>query len=92
MEYVLWYTIYITYLQCEFSIFCGYFSLEDGRIELDQSTPNKCSIKITNVTEDDNGAWRITSLLCSRGRGKRYENALLNVKGTYLRDILRTMK
>ena len=71
---------------------CGYFSLDDGRIELDQSTPNTCSIKIANVTEEDNGAWKITSLLCSRGRGTRYENAFLAFKGTYLRDILYTTK
>ena len=38
------------------------------------------------MTEDDNGAWKITSLLCSRGRGKRYENAFLHVKGMTLDD------
>ena len=61
-------------------------SLENGRIKLDQSTPNQCTVSITNVTEDDNGAWKITSLLCSRGRGKRYENAFLHVKGMPLDD------
>ena len=66
--------------------FFGNLSSEDGRIKLDQSTPNQCTVSITNVTEDDNGAWKITSLLCSRGRGKRYENAFLHVKGMTLDD------
>ena len=29
----------------------------------------------------------MTSLLCSRGRGKRYENAFLHVKGMTLDDM-----
>ena len=62
-------------------------SLENGRIKLDQSIPSQCTVSITNVTEDDNGAWKITSLLCSRGRGKRYENAFLHVKGMTLDDL-----
>ena len=56
------------------------FSLDGGRIELNKANPNECRVTFQHVKETDSGTWNIITTVCSRGRGKYHDKALLDVQ------------
>ena len=57
-----------------------YFSLEGGRIQLNKTDPNACGATIQHAKYSDSGTWNIVTFLCSRGRGKNQDNAIVVVE------------
>ena len=56
-----------------------YFSLEGGRIQLNKTDPNACGATIQHAKYSDSGTWNIVTFLCSRGRGKNQDQAIVVV-------------